>query len=321
MTLPNPNAPVAVGSEEQVSRALTDPKATPLSDVYNIQELQKLELITTPKDVPLLTMLLSNPVRSGAVFFEWVETALSNDFTTGKYDGYDVSSISEAGGTPDRKGNWLMAYGQIARVGGLAQSLDTIDGNAMLLETKQKYIQLLRGIEYYLWRGDHTTNSDETNGVVELMTNSISNGSVALQEAILQVAIVEAVDNGIIPDYVFASPTVSYRIANYSEKRIRYDNTVEAQGGIGQKAFYYSTPFGYTVRVQPIRTIYIPSGTVYVMDSTMLTLRFSGDAVVTSKPLAEANDGTAVLMKAYFGLEYKNAESAVVITDVLESIT
>jgi hypothetical protein len=214
-----------------------------------------------------------------------------------------------------------MAYAEIARVGGLAQAIDTIDGNAMVLETRQKYQQLCRGIEYYLWNGDHGGSSDETNGVVTLVTTSVANGNVALQENILQTAIVQAIDEGIIPDTLFASPVVCYRVANLSEDRISYDNTVEAQGGVGQRAFFYSTPFGYTVKVQPVRTVFLPSGTAYVVDSTLLTLRYAGEDVISSKPLAESNDGMAVLMKSYFGLELKNADAHRVITQISEALT
>lgn len=318
MTLPNPNA---TGAEQTVSRAFLDPAATPISDVYNIEELQSLELITTPKDTPLVNQLLSGAVHSGNMLFEWVETTLPATLTNGKYDGYDVSTINEGNATPATKSNHLMAVGQIARVSGLVNALNVVNGNAMLTALQQRYIQLLRMMEYYLWNGDYSDANDETDGIVELVTTAIANGGGVIQEAILQAAITGCVTDGIDPDTAYCSFLIAYAIANMAEDRIRYDSVNTATNGIGQQAFYYMSPFGYNIRIQPVRPTFIPTGTVYVMDSSLMTLRYTGDAVVTAKPLAEANDGQAILLRAWFGLELKDAASHRVITGVKEGIT
>lgn len=309
--------------ENQVERALLTPDGSPMP-IYTIRELKNMELITTPKDVPLFTMLTASPdkfARTGSRFFEWLETTLSNNFAGAKYDAYDISAVAQAGGTPVEKGNYLMALAQIARVGGMNQELDTVDGNAMLIETRHKYIQLIRAIEYFLWRGDHTANTDETNGLVTLVTSSIANGGGALVEAILQTGIVTCIDNGIMPDTIFCLPIHAQRIASFSANRVIYQNTVEAEGGVGQKTFYYNTPFGYTCKVQPVRSSFLPTGRVYIVDSSLIRLRHSGTEVIKSNVLPEVNDGSAVLIKAYVGLEVNNASAHVVITGVSSALT
>lgn len=309
--------------ENQVERALLTPSDAPMP-VYTIRELKNMELITTPKDVPLFTMLTASPdkyARAGSRFFEWLETSLSNNFAGAKYDSYNISGVATAGGTPVEKGNYLMALAQIARVGGMNEELDAVDGNAMLIETRHKYIQLIRAIEYYLWNGDHGANADETNGIVALITTSVANGGGALVEAILQTAIVTAIDNGIMPDTIFCLPIHGQRIASFSAARVTYQNTVESEGGVGQRAFFYNTPFGYTCKVQPVRSTFLPTGRVYIVDSSLVRLRHSGTEVIKSKVLAETNDGSAVLIKAYVGLEVNNASAHVVITGVSSALT
>lgn len=315
----NLNTP-ASSVEETVSRAITDPTTTPFT-TYSIRELKDMELVTTPLDVPLFTMLAPKAAKSANIMFEWIESALSTNYAGGKYAGYDISGVAAAGATPTTNSNYLMAYAQIARVGGLVESLDTVDGNAMLLETRHKYAQLIRGIEYYLWNGNHTSNADETNGLVTLVTTAVANGGGALLETSLQSAIVAAVNNGLMPDTVFCSPVVAQRIANFSEDRIRYNNTTNAEGGIGMSAFRYNSPFGYSINVVAVRTSFIPTGKVYVIDSSLVRMRYSGADVIQSQKLPESNDGSAILMKSYFGIEISQKADHIVITGLTESIT
>lgn len=308
--------------QNELERAMTDVSATPFT-TYSIRELKSMELVRTPVDVPLFTMLTSDPkkmARAGARYFEWLETELSSNFAGAVGDGYDLSAISETGGTPTTKGNYLMALYQIARVGGMVEELDTVGGDAMLVETAHKYAQLIRAIEYFLWNGNHTTDPNHTDGLATLVTTSIPNGGGALVEAILQTAIVTAIDNGLNPDTVFCLPIHAQRIASFSSNRIAYNNTVEAEGGIGQKAFKYNTPFGYTLNIQPVRSVFLSTGKVYVIDSSMLRLRHAGDDLIKSRPLPETNDGTAVLMKAYCGLELNASDKHIVITGVSNAL-
>ena len=304
--------------EQAVSRAITDPTTTPFTTM-DIQELEKLSFLTTPRDCPLFEMLSPKAVKTGNRMYEWVEATLGSDFSGAKYDGYTVS-MTETGATYASKYNYLMAVRQIARVGGLVESLASVDGNALQAEMRDKYVQLIRSIEYYLWNGTYATASDETNGVVTEVTTAVSNGSVALAETTLQTAIVSAINNGIIPDTVFCSPTVAQRIANFGSTRVQYVNN-NVENGIGQNAFFYATPFGYTIRVQPVRTTFLPTGKAYVLDTSLITMRYSGDTVLASKRLAEANDGNAVLLKSYFGLQIKNKASHIVITNITEALS
>lgn len=315
-----PVAPVGE-AEEVVARSITNVRTTPFSDKYSIQELQKLNLITTPKDTPLLTKLLAKgSVKSASWLFEWNESPLSTNFTGAVYDGYDISVVDESNGTPSRQSNHIMAVAQIARVGGLAQSFETVEGNAMNLEVQQKYLHLLRCIEYFLWNGNFGSDNKQTDGVVTLVTTAVANGGVALVETKLDEAIVAVIDAGLQPTDIWASPTVCARIANFAKNRIQYFNTVEAENGIGQKGFMYNTPFGYTINVNPVRTDFLPATTAFVLDMSLVTLRHSGDAVVQSQALPVVNDGQAILFKSYFGLELKNKAKHRTITGITEAL-
>lgn len=313
--------PVVTLNEEVVARAITDPKVTPFSDKYSIQELQANQYITTPKDTPLLTKLLAKgSVRSASWMFEWNEAVLSANFAGAVYDGADTSVIDEANGATTRAFNHIMALGQIARAGGLAQSFDTVDGDALKIEMSLKYPHLLRSIEYYLWNGNFTTSNLQTDGVVTLVTTAVANGAVSLVETKLDEAIVAVINAGGQPSDIFASPTVCARIANFAKNRIQYVDQNSATGGVGQKGFYYNTAFGYTIMVNPVRTDFLPTGTAYVLDMDLLTLRHSGADVVQAQPQNNVGDGVAVLFKSYVGLELKAKTKHRVITGIVESI-
>lgn len=317
------NLPVA-STEEQVSRAITDPKVTPFSDKYSIQELQRLQLITTPKDTPLLSLLLAKgSVRSMSWLFEWNEATLNTTFSDALYDGFDTSGLSGANGTVSRKSNHIMALAQVAKVGGLALSFETVEGDAMRLEIQSKYLQLLRAMEYYLWNGSFAGDNKQTDGVATLVTTAVDNNPTvavptpALDETIFGTAIVSVVDAGQIPTHAFCEPIVAQRIANFAKNRVQYFNTVEANGGIGMAGFTYMTPFGYPIQVVPVRSSFIPTGHVYVLDMDVVTLRHSGANVVDSKQASVGlNDGQAVLFTSYIGLELKNKTAHRVITNV-----
>ncbi len=307
---------------EDLERSMTLVGTSPVP-TYSIRELRALELVKTPLDVPLFTMLTASPekmAKTGNRYYEWLETELSNNFAGAVGDGYDLSNITETGGTPTTKGNYCMAIYQIARVGGMVEETNMVGGDAMLVETSHKYAQLIRAIEYFLWNGNHTSDVNHTDGLVTLITNSVPNGGGALVEAVLQTAIVTAVDNGINPDTVFCLPIHAQRIASFSSNRIRYNDTTEAEGGIGQRSFRYNTPFGYTLNVQPVRSTFLPTGKVYIVDSSMMRLRYMGNDLIKSRLLPETNDGTAVLLKSYVGLELSCAEKAVAITGVASTV-
>lgn len=311
---------VVTPAEEIVSKAITDPKTTPMTDKFSIQELQSANYITTPIDTPLLNLLLKKgSVRSGNYLFEWTESVLSSDFTSAIYDGYTTTGISQANGASTRKGNYLSAVGQIAVVSGMTKELDTIEGNPMRLEVQQKYLHLMRCMEYLLWKGNHTTSNLQTNGVEVLVTTAVDNTSGVLKQNSLDSAIVQAVDAGIMPTHIFCSPNDAQVIAGFAKNRIFYTNTVDAGNGIGKQALMYVSPFGLTLEVTPVRDVYKTTATIYVLDMTLVTLRHAGASVVQSQQLSAGMlDGEAVLFKSYLGLELKNADAHRVITNVAQ---
>lgn len=289
-------------SQEEIERALTDQTASPLAGVYDIEELEKRSLITTPKDVPFFNKFRGSATRSINRTYEWVEVAVQSNLALVKYNGY--TPPSDVQGTAARGTNRLMAAATVARVGAFAQALDMVDGNAMNIETQQKYIDLLRGIEYFIWQGNDS-NSDETDGIVQRVTTSVANGGGALVESVLQSAIVQAIVDGGQPDTIFCSPIVAQRIANYTLSKVQQLDPNAAKNGVGTGAFTYLTPFGYTCEVIPVRSTFLPTGTVYVMDSSKCGLRYAGNSILGSEGLDETNHGMAMIMYSFFGVEIK----------------
>lgn len=287
---------------QEVERALTNVATSPLQDIYDIEELERRSILTTPADVPVFSFLRGSATKSINRTFEWDEIATNNTtLTDGKYGGYTPPSDNQ--GSPARLSNNLMAYGQVARVSNFAQALEYVDGTALNLELQQKYNRLVRGIEYYFWNGDKT-GGDETDGIVTLVTNSVANGGGALVETVLQQAIVNVFENGGTVTHIFARPTVCQRIANFVQNRVHYNDN-RGDGGISKRAFTYLSPFGVDIMVVPVRPEFIPSGAVYCLDMEYLKMRYAGSSVLMNTDLGEINDGKATLLKSYFGLELK----------------
>lgn len=308
-------------AEQQLQRALTDPSVAPLSTVFKVEELEKLNYIKTPTDTPLLNMLREKgAVRTATTHYEWTESTLNTTYTSFKYSAGVISGIDQARGTDTRADNHIMSVGQVVKVSGIAQEILTPDDNAVALETKSKFAQLLLAMEYFLWRGDHTTNADETDGLQIVITTAVDNGSAVISEVKLQQAIVDAINAGCTPDTLFCSLTVAQAIANLAQDRVQMVDVNTAQGGIGQQAMFYNTPFGYRIRIVPVRTSFITATNAFVVDSSLVTLRYLGKALTQTKQLASTDDSDSLLMKSYFGLQVKNASSMRKITNITEAL-
>lgn len=311
-------------NENELIRTLTDPAATPLSDILAFESLEAVGILTTPQDCPMVEMLLPRAEHIYNIVHEWVETALNTTYSQGIYDGYDLSGVGLVGGTPARGVTYVMAYAQIARVGGLAQATKTVDGNAMLIELRDKYIQLLRGMEYYIWNGNHGSSALQTNGIATQVTTAVSNGGGALSEAVLQAAVIQAIEDGIMPNLITATPTVCMRVANFTEDRISQYTVESVKGGIGQNSFLYFTPFGYNLQVLPIRPSFHPTGKVFVFEKELLSLVYmngQSDAVIQLQDRPNTNDGVDKVIKSYFGVKVYKAAKHRVITNVAESLS
>lgn len=310
---------VKIGKEELV-RALTDPSTTPFT-TYDIEELEKTSLITTPVFTPLLTKLRTTAKRSRSWRFEWDEVTTQTDHTQVKYNGNTLPSDTQ--GTPARPSNIIMPAATVARVSRFAQSFETIDGDAMKIELTQKYIDLTKGVEYYLWNGDDDVTGvvTETDGIIKLVTTSVSNGGGALLESILQTAIIQCYAEGAVPDMIYCTPVVAQRIANFVDPKLALPSNTSATNGVGVSAFTYISPFGFRLTVQPVLQEFIGTGKVYVIDSTKLEMKYSSPSVLSSEPLSVVQHGMATIMFSFFGLQVKAATKYHrKITNVAESL-
>lgn len=315
------NADLITSVEEQnLTRGMLSATANNAAR-YTLQELEKKNIITTPTDTPLLTMMIDKAHQVYNTYFQWTETPLGSNLTSGKYGGYSVGGIDETTPDPVLNGNYIMQVGQIARVANYVKGLRgvEIEGGAFYhQEIVLKYANLRRMVEYYLWRGNHTTFADETDGVCTLVTTAIANGNATLDEVNLEIAIVQMIDAGLEPKGIFAQPLHAQRIARFNKAKVLFSNVNEIENGVGQKAFMYSTAFGYILRVYPTRTVYLPSGKIYVLDTDMININYlsDGNTLFGETQLADINDGSAKLFRCWFGLELKRAADHRVITGV-----
>lgn len=310
--------PNSGNSLKQIKRALTSVTASPFNGVYSVEDLEKRSLITTPKDAPLFNLLRNSAKPAKSRKFEWVESAVQTDLTLVKYNGYDPAT--DESGTAARGDNHLMAASTVPRVDAFSQSLESVDGNVMIIETAAKYLSLVRGIEWYLWNGDKS-NNDETSGVKTLVTSAVDAAGAALPEALLQNAIIDVIQNGGTPTHIFATQQNAMTIANYASDRIRSMGG-NVDNGIAESAFTYITPFGYNLQVIPVLPTFIGTGNVFILDMTKVKLRYSGRSVIKIDKLGETKHGEANIISSFFGLELKAANlHHKVITNVKNDIS
>jgi len=309
--------------EVKVQRALLDPSASAVTTI-TLEDLKRNRVVVTPTDTPLYSAIKGRTRRVTQQDFGWNESTLNSTFSANKYTNGNTSSLASiSGSTPARKGNHIMSIGTIAKVSGIVDATTVTDdngGGAMEVELNDKYALLVRSIEYFLWRGDNGTNADEMDGISQIVTTAVQNnggaGNAPLDVNSLDLAIVQMYNAGLSPSAFYCSPFVAQRVASFASGRVKYNDTVEAMNGIGQKAFMYASPFGYVVEVKPTRAEFLPASSAYLLDESKIRLCYMGTQVEQSEPLAKIDDTASVLMKAYVSVEVQNATAHRVITEV-----
>lgn len=298
------NIPKAELEKLLKGRALTDVETTPFT-TYSVEELEKANLITTPKDTPFLNLLRNKTKKSMSWLFEWNEVEVQSNLAQVKYDGN--TPPADVAGTPSRKSNYIMPAATVAKVSNFAKSFTSTGGDALEVELEQKFLDINRGVEYFLWNGDKsvTATATETDGLVQLVTTAVDNGTQALQESKLQTAILQVSAAGGNPTHILCSHTVAQRIVNFANNKIAMTNPRTAENGLGMGAMTYLSPFGQPLTVVPVIDAYIPSGKVYVVDIDKMKIRHTENALINFSPLGITTHGDAFIFYSYFGLEVK----------------
>lgn len=299
--------------EVKVQRALLDPTASAVTTI-SLEDLKAQRVVVTPTDTPLYSSISRRARQVTNQHFSWNESTLNSTFTANKYTNGNTSSLAAiSGSTPSKKGNYIMSIGTVAKVSGIVDATRVTDdngGGSMEVELNDKYALLVRTIEYFLWKGDHTTNADEMDGIASIVTTAVQNngggGDAPLDVNSLDLAIVQMYNAGLSPSALYCSPFVAQRIASFASGRVQYNDTVQAMNGIGQKAFMYASPFGYVIQVKPTRSDFLPASTAYLLDESKIRLCYMGSAVEQTERLAKIDDTTSVLMKAYVSIEVQN---------------
>lgn len=299
-------------TKEQIKRALTATSASSAFTVLDIEELERGQLITTNGETPAFDMLRGSARKTPAEIFEWNDKTTMSTLTGGAYDGFTVPS--DYAGTSNRRSNRTMPVGVVAKVSNYTNAFGNVDGTAMATEMIEKTFDLKRVVEYYIWNGDSSVTGNpitETNGIIASCTTAFSNGSGLFLESTLQNGVKEIRSaggyQGTKPLILGATYDVTYRVANFAEDRIRYVNTVNPLNGISEEALMYATPFGKPVMVVPVLDTYIATGSAWLLDPNLIEIRYAGEALLGSSELAITQDGKAVLLKSYFGVEIKAA--------------
>lgn len=297
-------------NDGQIKRALTATSSSSSYTVLDIEELERGQLITINRETPALDMLRRTARKTPSEIFEWNDktTLAAASLHNGLFDGFTVPS--DYAGTSTRRSNRTMPLGVVAKVSNYSNSFETIDGDTMNTEMIEKTIDLTRVMEYFIWNGDSSLTGSvitESNGIIASCTTTVDNGSVPLTESTIQNTLRAVSAAGGRTSHLFGTYTAAYRIANMAEDRIRYLSAREATNGIGQNSLLYMTPFGTQVQVVPVLSDYISTGNVYALDMTQLSLRYSGNGLMSSNPISLTSDGQAVILKSYMGMEIKAA--------------
>ncbi len=299
-------------SEAEVIRALTNPSTTPFT-VYDVEELERNTLITTPQFTPMLDLLRGTAKRSQSLKFEWNEKTTNTTHTNSAYDGN--TPPSDRAGTPTRNDNYIMPLAQVAKVSRFAESFTTTDdGDATGIEMEEKLIDVKKSMEYFIWNGTRATTSPaiQTDGIKTLVTTSVSNAdggglSQPLQEPILRATLARIYAEGAIPKIIACTPIQAERIANFT----RNNDAVRPRpdiNGTGAEAFTYRSPFGFNVLVVPVLEEFIGvSGDIYVLSTDVIRLRFSGKSLLNSEAIGITTHGMATIIYSFMGLELKGA--------------
>jgi hypothetical protein len=309
--------------EELLLRALdTSNMAVPGNgDTSHVHEdLSDLITMITPTDVPLFSRLART--KATALLHEWTEASHDNVFTDAKY--VDGGMAADTTNNHVRKSNKVMSLGRVAKATNLLRALNMVgQQEALAKEMEEKMLDLMRAIEYYIWNGDQTAGgAPELDGILKRVvagngSTVVSNGAAKLVEDNLKKVIVGIYNQGGSPTTIYARPEVAYQIANFTTDKIRYAGPGTGAGGVGSEALRYLSPFGKTLEIVPVRSDFLASGNVLVLDDSKFKLAFASNGIeIDDIPLAV--DAKAKLLKAYLTLETRGLQHAGRLTGVLD---
>jgi hypothetical protein len=244
------------------------------------------------------------------------------------YDGESALPGASAN-TGAARDNKVMQIGRIAVATEFLNAMNTLGKSsgmdAFALEMEEKVVNVLRDIEYYIFKGDRTnTAPQEMDGLLTQAVNfnQVANaGSAAvLDEAKLQEALVTTYNQGGTPDTILCTPIVAQRIANFNTSKVLYP-VGGAPGGQNESTFKYISPFGYSLDVVPIRPDFLPSGQVLVLTQDRIKLSWLSNGVEIKDLPIVGDDVARKLIKAYLTLELRAYKHHAKITNVKDALS
>ena len=209
--------------------------------------------------------------------------------------------------------------------------MDTVrDGRGLdsfALEMEEKMVNLLRAIEYFIWNGDIAqTSPQQMDGIIQLSGDgfqSVANAGSAekLNQLKLDEAIASCYSAGGNPTIIACRPLVAQRIANFGIAQINY-GVGGGANGVDEGTFSYLSPFGYRLKVLPVRGDFMASGSVYILDQSQISLNFMGGSEIMIKDLPIAGDDVArKLLKSYVTLKLANLTHHARVTAVTDALS
>lgn len=309
--------------EEALLRALN---TTNFADSIH-EDLSDLIQYVTPPDVPLFSRL--RRVSAAALTHEWTETALTSSFSASAYG--DGGAPADHENTTARRDNKVMSIGRIAKATELLNATNTVGKSggmdAFAREVEEKMMDVMRAIEYWVWNGDKSqTSPQQMNGLIQELssgTNLVQNaGSAsALVESKLQEALIAAYAAGGNPNVILCRPAVAQRIANFTADKVRYLAGGQV-GGLGVSTLRYLSPLGYDLEIVPVRGDFLPSGKVFVVDTTKVALaELAGGIRMKELSIGSADIVANRLIKWYGTLELRAKTHHAVITNVSDALS
>jgi hypothetical protein len=308
--------------EELIQRALNT--GNMLSSFVH-EDLSDLITQITPRDVALFPRLKT--LRATQSLHEWRERSLTAPGSSA-YDG-ETALPGASTNTGTARDNKVMQVGRTASVTNFLNAMNTVGkaniGDAWAIEMEEKMANVIRDIEYYLWRGDRTvTSPQESDGIVTMSSNFVqvanAGSAAALVETKLHEAIYQLYDNGSYPDTIYCRPVVAQRIANFTADKVRYMGAPNEAGGTKPGTLQYLSPFGAQLNVVPVRQAFIPSGSIYVMDSSKMGMAWLSQGIEVMDVPITLDEVGRKLIKAYFTLEVRGYTHHAKITNVADSL-
>jgi hypothetical protein len=293
----------AVDKADAATRAITNPATSPFTS-FDVEDLVKTSVVVTPFDTPLLNRLRGKVNEAISQTFSWVESTSQTNHTLVKYDGN--TPPSDVNGAGSIKSNYVMPIATVPKVGRFVNSLKSVDQSAMRIELRDKYTDINKGLEYYLWNGNEDTVVDslpETDGIIERVTTAVDNGGGNVEEEAIQTAVLQIAAAGGRATHIFANHTKAQRIANFTLESVRENQRNRATNGIGESALTYLNPFGPALEVVPTFDEYIPTGKIYVLDLNHISLRSTMAQLINLEKLGIITHGDAMIYFSFFGIQ------------------